>query len=184
MSKQTQRAPGWMRLLIDNGIASKCRSAWLTYCVLRRHANPHRGMTLEVDFEQAAAETGYSVSAVRKHLTRLKAIGIIERWYAAKKGGGRRLLVRIHNLANDLQRSLIANDLQRSLGYNEKRPKANDLQRALGFNHPYGVTGDPLPHVPQKGGWKRSPLLRVAAHFCATCPLTPRPGPVANSEKR
>ena len=131
MKSTATRAPGWMRALIDAGTAAKCGSAWLTYCVLRRHANPHCEMTLSVDLEQVASETGYSVSGVRKHIACLESVGLIERWRAAKKGGGRRLLVKIQQEANDPVVALAKGEPTTSGCATSQRP-----HRGATFNHP------------------------------------------------
>ncbi len=171
---RTKTAPSWMREMIDSGFAAKCGVTWLTYCVLRRHANPRAQMTLRIRMEQVKAETGLSDATVRRHLDTLKSVGVIERWYAARKGGGRRTLVRIlkdpqgdqRSRMSIRQRSQVSTCSQgskTSVGFNEGKGHSNAQERAVGSTSPT-ERGEGAPR--QEGG---PPPLGVAPGKAAEC---------------
>ena len=120
--RQTKTVAGWMKTMIDEGLAAECGPAFVTYCVVRRHANPRKNMVACVGLDRIAMEAGLSISGAKKHLGKLEQLGLISRKFGAKKGGGRLLLVRIEPPAKATQVALAAKVTQVALHITNKRP--------------------------------------------------------------
>lgn len=167
-------SPGWMRSLIDSGLAAQCGRAWLTYCVLRRHANPRDQMTACVDLGSVAAKAGCSIASVKRHLCTLDLVGLISKWHGAKRGGGRRLLVRILRDPKAHQRALETSSQSSSvslggqsssvsLTYNEGDPEAKAHQRALRTTSPTETRTERTESVSPNGDGHGPPSNRKCA---------------------